>query len=745
MTEAKNGFCAGLTYEQALHLAEKNGEEVVPTFCAMCGPSPKCRIFAFKKNGKMTRVMGAAEGEINRGSLCAKALAAPAWVHSEERLTTPLVRTGERGEGRFKPVSWEEAIALTAKRLLEQKEKYGPESLAILSPGWRDYKEISLRFLAVHGSPNHAHSGICALQCAFGSSYTLGARPRCDYKNSNMIIYWGKQPFYSGPATSSSRNLIAAKKRHARVIAVKPSMEPDSALADRWLPVRPGTDAALALSMLHVIIKENLIDHDFVQKWCYGYPELRDHVKKYSPDWAEAVTGIPKETIISTAREYASEKAACIDMGNGLEHSASSCDAIRAICMMIAITGHLDRPGCNIIPGKPDVPGLRSLMRPDLYTKEMVEKLNAPEFPRPFQPFIEGPSSAYYKTIESILTGKPYPVKTLLALGTQPTVSNRGTRNVLEALKKVDFFVVGDVMKTAEMAYADVVFPIAASYETNHPLGMQGNTVIPHNQVISPPGQCRSNHEFYLDLAVAMGYGKDFWNGDVDAMENYRLEPLGITVEELRRHPMGFRINGKGPEKPFRYEKYDEIFSKKSTRLSGDPYLPQHKVALYNTTFEKEGYPPMPEWREPPESLTGSEELSGKYPLLFSDYHTTKNFTSAWLQNVPALRELTPDPVLHIHPKTAGERGIANGDWVRVESPHGWLKVKAEYYEGISPDVVMMAHGWWRGCKELGLEEMSLTDGGANANLLYSTEKAAYDPLVTAMSSQTLVEVKKYE
>ena len=730
----------GYTYEEAAALAAKYGEEVIPAFCAMCGPQENCRVYAFRKNGKMTRVMGMAEGAANRGAICAKGAAAPQWLYAPERLTTPLIRTGARGEGKFRPVSWDEAIGVIAEKLLEQKEKYGPESLAILSPSGRDYKEISLRFLAVHGSPNHAHSGICAMQRCFGFNYTLGDRPECDFRNSDLILYWASQPVYSGPATASARELLAAKKRGAVLVAVKPSLEPDSALADIWLPIRPGTDAALALAMLHVILGEDRIDRAFVETWCYGYEHLRDHVKKYTPEWAEAITGIAAADIRRVARLYAATERACIDLGNGIEHAPSSCDAIRAVGMLMAVTGHLDRPGCNVFPTKPEGPRPRSLMRPDLYTEEMVDKLAAPEFPRAFQPFIEGPASGYYRTIETVLTGKPYPIRALIAPGTQPTVSNRGSKRVIEALRKVDFFVVADVMRTAETDYADVVVPVATPYETDHPFGFQGNRLLPHNRVVEPMGDYKSTFEFFLDLAVAMGYGADFWQGDPDAMENYRLEPFGITVDQLRAHPMGLPA---GERTPPRYEKFAEVFTRKSTRLSGEPYLPQGKVALYNTAFQAAGFAPMPVWREPPESLTATPALAERYPLLLSDYHTTKNFSASWLRNVPALRAITPDPELDIHPDTARVRGIGDGDWVRVESPHGWIRVRARYYEGIRPDTVMMAHGWWQGCRALGLGDMPLGDGGANVNNLYSVAPEADDPLVTAMSSQTLVEVTK--
>lgn len=709
----------------------------------MCGPQYNCRLYAFRKDGKMTRTIGAAEYDRNRGAICAKGLASAQWVNSPERLTTPLLRIGARGDGKFTPISWNEAIDRIAKILLEQKEKYGPESLAILSPAGRYYKDISLRFLAVHGSPNHAHSGICALQRGFGFCYTIGSPPMCDTENSDLILYWGRQPVYAGPATESARSLVAAKCRGAKIVAIKPSLEPDSTMADIWLPIRPGTDAALALAMLHVVIEENLIDRAFVDKWCYGFEALQLHIKQYTPQWAGKITGLSPELITRTARLYATTPAACIDVGNGLEHAPSSCDAVRAISILMAITGHLDRPGCNLLPVAPSFPQPKNICRPDLYTPELIKKLNAPEFPLPFQPFMEGPSGAYFKTIESVLTGEPYPIRTLIAPGTQPTVSNRGSRQVIEALKKVDFFVTIDVARTAEMAYADIVLPTTTPYETNHPFGIQGDLLLPHNKAVDPPGDFKSIFEFFLDLAVAMGYGDDFWQGSIDAMENERLEPFGMTIDELRASPRGIRIHQ--TPAPRMFENYASAFSKKSPRLDNSPYLPQGKVAIYSTELEHAGYSPLPVWREPPESLTATPELARTFPLILSDYHTTKSFSASWLRNIPALRKISPEPTLHIHPRTARARKISDGDWVRITSPNGWLKAKAEYYEGIRPDTVMMAHGWWQGCRELNMEDMPLTDGGANVNHLYSTTKAAYDPLTTAMSSQTLVEVTKDE
>ena len=731
-----------MRYEQALDIAHARGENIVPTVCGMCGPSGPgggCGIYAFVKNSRFVRVAGMDEAP-NKGALCAKAHAAPQWVYSKDRLSHPLRRIGKKGEGRFEKISWDEAISHIAEVLLRQKEKYGPESLAILVPAKRSYSDYLQRFLTVHGSPNYGHSGICVMQRAFAFTYTLGDWPMPDYPQSDLIIYWGRQPIYSSPVSPVAQAFLAAKQRGATIISIKPSIEPDAGMADTWVPVRPGTDAALALAMVHVVIKEALIDHDFIEKWCFGFDRLKAHIQKYSPAWAETITGVPATQIESVAKRYATTTRASIDIGNGLEHSSSASDAIRAISILIAITGHLDRPGTNLLRQIPKkIP--KSITFNDRYTKDLIDKLVGPEFPIPFQPFLEGPSSAYYRILESVITEKPYPVRGIIAPGTQPLVSTRGTKNVIAALKKLDFLAIVDVARTAEMPYANIVIPVATGYETDHPFQKGPGWLMANNRVIEPLGQYKSTFEFFLDLAKAMGYGDDFWQGDITRCMNDQLAPLGVDMAKLRQNPTGI-INPMGPPV---YEKYESTFRKPSTRLDKSPYLPQGKVAIYNTTFEAAGFSPMPEWREAPESFTATPELSEKFPLILSDYHTSKNFSASWQRNVPMLREIQQEPVLHIHPDTAAKRQITNNEWVKITSPHGWLKVKAELYPGIRPDTVMLLHGWWQGCGELKLKDYPITDGGANVNIMYSVDPKAYDPLITAMPSQTLVEIKKWE
>lgn len=724
--------------------AQAQGQDVqlIPTFCAMCGPSSGCGINAKVVDGKFVGIEPFPECPTNKGKNCPKAHAAPQWLYSPERLRYPMKRVGEKGEAKFERITWDEGITLIADKLKEQAEKYGPESLGMVSPARRSYSEYLYRFLMTHGSPNYGHSGICALQRMFTMSYTVGGFPGADYGNADLILIWGAAPVYSGATKGGVAKIIAAKKRGAKFVTIKPTIESDTAVSGaEWVPIRAGTDAALALAMLNVVINENLIDAAFVRDWCYGFDELKEHVQQYPPEWAEPITGVPADQIKEVARLYATTPNAAIDYSNGPEHARAANDTFRAMASLIAITGHLDRKGGNVWGGGSTMPSPRGVHLMERYTEEWLDKLVGYEFPRELQPFFEGMSCSTYRMWNSVLTEDPFPIRTIIAPGSQSIASTRGTKRILEALNKLEFFVVLDVMRTSDMPWADVVMPVCTMYETDHPFETSGAWIMARNKVVEPLGDYKSDYEFWLDLGTAMGYGEDWWNGDIKAHMDWRMEPLEMTYEQLRtEYPKGRTYEPIPPQ----YEQYEKRFAAKSTRLDGGNYLPQGKVALYNTTFESLGFTPMPVWRELPEGPTATPELLEEYPLLLSDYHTSRTYNAAWLRNIPYLREVEPYPDVQIYPDTAKKMGLADGDWVKVESPHGWIQGKIKYYPGIRPDAVFMLHGWWQGCQELGMEDFPLADGGANTNNLYTTDPdKMFDPIITAMTSQTLVKITK--
>ena len=255
------------------------------------------------------------ESPVNRGKLCPKAFTSVQWLYSPQRLKYPLKRVGEKGEGKFERITWDEALDIIAGKLTELKEKYGPESLAILSPARRTYSDYLYRFLMAHGSPNYGHSGICAVQTEFSAlAYTLGTgRLMEDYEHAKLIVIWGVNPVYAGAPRGPLKRILDAKERGAKLIVIKPEMQPDAAKADIWVPIRPGTDGALALAMLNVIINEHLYDADFVARWCYGFDKLVPHMQKYTPEWGGADNrACPPSQIREVARLYATTKPACI-------------------------------------------------------------------------------------------------------------------------------------------------------------------------------------------------------------------------------------------------------------------------------------------------------------------------------------------------------------------------------------------------------------------------------------------------
>jgi anaerobic selenocysteine-containing dehydrogenase len=379
---------------------------------------------------------------------------------------------------------------------------------------------------------------------------------------------------------------------------------------------------------------------------------------------------------------------------------------------------------------------------------DLLHKLVAPESPRWYQKISKGehsPTSAYYKALMSILTGKPYALRVLNASCSNPLSAMRNPQKVAEALKKLDFMFVVDIFWASHVDYADIVLPACTSYEHSHQLSIknvkEGTWLGIYNRVVEPLGESRSDWQIYLDLAVKMGYGEYFWHGDMDACLREQLAPSGFTLEELRASPRGIFVKREDIP-PVLYRKYEIIFRD----------LPHGKVQCYNEFLGgkdncddsgKLDY--LPTYQGPPEGLAETPDLAKEFPLALSDVHAYRFCQHSYMHNVPYLREQQPYPWVKINPSTARKYGIENGDWIRVESPHGWSKFKAEYFEGISPEVLMTKRGWWQACDDLGLPGYSVFDGGSEVNNLYNSDEKLFDKFHSQMPKQTLVKISKLE
>jgi thiosulfate reductase/polysulfide reductase chain A len=234
-----------------------------------------------------------------------------------------------------------------------------------------------------------------------------------------------------------------------------------------------------------------------------------------------------------------------------------------------------------------------------------------------------------------------------------------------------------------------------------------------------------------------MGYGEDFWQGDLEACLNYQLEPAELTAQALRESPRGVFV---ARTKPIEYEKYSDYFGK----------LPEGKFQCYLQTFEGKSncrdtgeLHTLPVYKGPPESIDGTPDIAQEYPLIFSDVHAYRLCVHSYMNNIPWLRERQPYPWVRINPATAKQYGISDGDWVKVESPHGWCKFRAVYFEGLRPDTLMAKRGWWQACEELGLPGYSVFDGGSEAQVLYNDDETLFDEFSSSMSKATLVKISR--
>lgn len=753
--------------------------EVRHCWCQMCGPAKtKCSTLCYVEDGKFVHVEGNPDAGNNWGvgskSLCSKANAAPQVPYSPLRIMYPMKRVGEKGEGKFERCSYDEALDIIANKLKETKEQYGPESFAALSP--QEYAvqgQIGQRFLNVHGSPNYMHSSICMTQRTWATQVTIGGKTLGsvnttapgEMDKTKLYVTWGQNTENSECNQGTPYDIVDnIQKNGMMLIDIRPMLDPLASKADIWVPIRPGTDCALALSILHVIINEDLYDHDFTANWCNGFDQLVEHVQQYTPEWASPITGIPVEQIYEVARLMGTVKPMGIGFGNGIgDQAVDGTATVSAVCLIEAITGNIGIAG-GANKGATLPPALIKTNAFDRLSDRQVEtdedrangwspgasKLVAPEIPRWYQgphSWYCGLTSAYFKGIYSVLSEDPYPIRVLQGQSTNPLSATRQPKIVEEALKKIDFYFVVDTTWNSSCAYADVVIPALTTYETSDQFAvknMANGTAIGINQgVIEPIGEGVSDWRFFCDLAVKMGYGDDFWGGDFDQCLREQLEPSGITLEELREKGWIFveRTDGAQPTPP-KYQDYQTMFAS----------LPNNKVQCYNEliggkpdTLDMGTIPYLPEYRGPVESLTNTPDLAAEYPIVFSDVHAYRLCNHSYYQDLPWTRELQPYPWAKINPATAKKYGIKNGDWMKIESPHGWIKLTAEYFEGIAPDVIMAKRGWWQSCEELGLEGYGFGDGGCESNNLYDATIEKFDPFTSSMGKQTLVKISKLE
>jgi len=669
------------------------------------------------KEGKVVKIEGDPQPPfLSGGMICPKGMAYKQITYHPDRLKYPLKRVGERGEGKWQRISWDEALDTIADKLGQVREKYGPESIALTVGGNHKRIMAATKILADSlGTPNWAYTdafycrgpGLIAQDLTFGGRVISHVSADC--KNSECVIAWGANPVQTYPPWA--RHLLQAKGRGAKVIVIDPRLTATASKADMWLQLRPGTDGALALGMLNVIINEGLYDKQFVDKWCVGFEELRRRVQEYPPERAGEITWVPADEIKKAARVYAATKPASLYVQVGPEQIFNSTQSCRAICCLIAITGNLDVKGGNIFPCFPKGALMRIFFcdRKWRFPDEIEEKrLGAKEFP-----LLSGPSSHlgvfHSPTLfKALVTDQPYPVKAMV-VANNLLLSMPNTREVYEGLKKLDFLMVEELFMTPTAELADIVLPIATWLEVDEVIDCSENVIAARQKAVEPVGECWDELKITYEIANRMGLKFSIWPElkSYEEYEEFRLRESGITLADLKET---YYVTA-----PMEYKKYERDSLK----------TPSGKVELYSSILEEFGYDPLPHYVEPIESPFSTPELAIEYPLILITGGRQLAYFHSMGHQVPWLRELVPDPVVQIHPETAEKLGIKGGDWVWIETPQeGRIKQKAELTLGIDPRVVhCMAHWWY--------PERSEPDHGlweSNMNVITSDDPP-YEPI----------------
>jgi anaerobic selenocysteine-containing dehydrogenase len=660
------------------------GITIRKTLCSIC--EYKCLIDAYVQDGHLIKVEGSKGNSVNDGTLCSKGAASRQWVYNPERLQTPMMRIGERGDGRYVPISWEEALDRIAERLGTLKAQSGPETVAFFAGYPKVMRPFLKRLAHTFGSPNYCtESSTCFTGTTIAGLLTygspLGQQGGAEMGATRCILNWSTNLFYSQAPLGN--RMLEALDNGAKLIDVGPLKSPPSERADIHLRLRPGTCGALAMGMARVIIEEGLYDRDFVDNWTLGFDAYRDYARQFTPEVTERITGVPAETMLAAARLYATTKpAAIVTSACTTIHHTNGVQNHRAIIALIGLTGNFDRPGGNhTVPTSLYRPsGLANREREFEQTcpwTDMAPRVGQDRFPVWCRTV---PQAQAMALPSQILGGKPYPVRALLGFG----VNHRmwpAPDVMREALLALDFFVDVDLFMTETAKFADIILPACTSFERNELIISPTRYAIWTEQVVSPVGESRADIDIIIDLAKRLTPEDGLMAKGHSACLEWIFAPANLSIAELEKNRGGMFLTGR-PETP--YGKYQK------TGFA----TPSKKMEFTSTLLAEHGLDALPVYREPILSPVSAPEVAKDYPLILTTGSRLPMFIHARTFRVPWLRKLHPDPTADINPVDAAARGIEHLQWIEVATPRRAVRVRANVTEYVPPGVVNMIHGY---------------------------------------------------
>lgn len=698
---------------------EGNGIEIKRTLCDICCPGMHCGVDAYVKDGKIIKLEGTKEHPRSHGLLCTKGAAGRQYVYREDRIKTPLRRVGERGEGKFEPITWDEAYRIVADELLKVKKEYGADSVAFFSGYTKWYRQYLHRFAYSFGSINYGtECSTCFKASEMAWEATVGLNSDPDMENSNVILGFALNGFHSRYLVAP--RLLRLKEQGKKFIIIDPRKTPATQkLADIHLQIKQGTDGALALGMANLIIENDWHDKEYIEKYTYGFEEYAEYVRQFTLERTAEITGLRKEDIYEAAKMYATNGPASItETSCSLTHHINGFQNYRAMICLNGLTGNFDRPGGQI-PEKStfyDMPAGYNMYEHEYYLDVQPDRkskaIGCTKYPL-WSKFMD--EFQAMDMSRQILEGTPYPIKALYGAGMNAKMFP-DTQKMYEALKSLDFFVDVDLFMTDTAKYANIVLPACTSYERGEFKAYIGGYATFTKPVIEPLYESKSDVQILKELADVMDLDDKLLREGYEAEINYMIRDLSITIEDMKASDLPIKV-------PEARDVVPGEFTKNGMNTASGKF---EFYSNYIAEFKDRGLNPIPTYC-PTLDDEGMDER--EYPYILVTGSRIPNAIHSRLHNVPWTRSLRPEPMVDINIEDAKELGVEKGDWVEIATITGEIRVKVNPSVKIRKGDVQMYHGY----------------GEANANdLIGSTHTDPYSGYPGFKSSRCrLTPVKK--
>jgi len=675
------------------------GIQKIPTYCDLC--FWKCGAIAYLKDGKLWKLEGNPDDPLSNGRLCPRGTGGVSAHFNNERLKSPLIRKSSRGKEEWIEVTWGEAFDYVAEKMQKINKLYGPESMALFSHGVGG--TFFKHTLKAFGSRNIAAPSFA--QCrgprevGFELTYgdIVGSPERTDIKNSKCLVLIGSH-LGENMHNTQVQEFAEAVGKGSSIIVVDPRFSVAAGKAKYYLPIKPGTDIALLLAWMNIIVKEKLYDVDYVEKYGFGFEQFAASISHYTSEWAYPETGIEPELIRATAEEMTRYKpATLIHPGRHTNWYGDDAQRSRAIALLNALLGSWGRKGGFYFPAKYDIPKYTYAPYPEP-NKEPVDN------PNHKYPFAEGELIST-GIREATITGKPYPIKGWLIYATNLMQSLPSKNETIEAIQNLDLLVVVDVVPSEIAGWADVVLPESTyleRYDDLNNASFRQNFVSLRQPVVEAPGDQKPNWWMAKKLAEKLGLGEYYpWN-KIEEYLDTRLQGAGLSLDELKQKGVVT-----GDVEPLYIE----------DGIEPEFYTPSGKIEFYSAQLAEAGFDPVPKYVKPDEPPPGYFRLIfGRAPV-----HTFSK-----TQSYSLLQNLMDENEVWVNANVANRYGLKNGEYIKLKNSDGVIsnKIKVRATERIRTDCVYMVHGFGQTSKQL----RSTFNKGASDSQLITRYKT--DPLM---------------